>query len=453
MNENIFRAYDVRGNSSHDLTDDVVKIIGSVLGEYVREFGDNSIYLGHDSRLSKDRIKKSLILGIHSAGVDVNYLGLVPTPMVYYATKKGISNHGVMITGSHNPKEDNGLKIVIDGNSISGLEIKKRVTNYKYDKSLTAQTFSQDLTNDYLDEIKRNAPIGKPMKVILDAGNGAAGPLAKRVFENIGIDIISINEEPDGNFPNHHPDPGKEKNLVQLKEEIIRNDADIGFAFDGDGDRVGLVAKSGNQVLSDHIIMLLSQYFLKLKKGSIVYDVKCSNELPKLILEHGGKPVMEKTGHFNIKNRIKETSAILGGEMSGHIFINHNWYGFDDAIYTAAIITSILSNDKHTLDEMVSRFPKTYSTEELNLNVKDEQKFGYVKTFIEKMNFPNADVNLLDGVRVSYENSWGLLRASNTSPKLVLRFEGNSQDDLKDIKEKFETNLKIIFPDLELIYS
>ena len=213
------------------------------------------------------------------------------------------------------------------------------------------------------------------------------------------------------------------------------------------------MAKSGNQVLSDHIIMLLSKYFLKLKKGSIVYDVKCSNELPKLILEHGGKPVMEKTGHFNIKNRIKETSAILGGEMSGHIFINHNWYGFDDAIYTAAIITSILSNDKHTLDEMVSKFPKTYSTEELNLNVKDEQKFGYVKTFIEKMNFPNADVNLLDGVRVSYENSWGLLRASNTSPKLVLRFEGNSQDDLEDIKEKFETNLKMIFPDLELIYS
>ena len=162
---------------------------------------------------------------------------------------------------------------------------------------------------------------------------------------------------------------------------------------------------------------------------------------------------MEKTGHFNIKNRIKETSAILGGEMSGHIFINHNWYGFDDAIYTAAIITSILSNDKHTLDEMVSKFPKTYSTEELNINVKDEQKFGYVKTFIEKMNFPNADVNLLDGVRVSYENSWGLLRASNTSPKLVLRFEGNSQDDLEDIKEKFETNLKTIFPDLELIYS
>ena len=453
MNKNIFRAYDIRGNSKTDLDQTTITKIGYVLGERIKKNDHDSVYVGHDSRLSAKEIQSALVAGLNAAGIKVLLLGMVPTPMVYFATKTGVTPNGVMITGSHNPKEDNGLKIVIDGNSISGLEIKKRVKNYKYDKDLNAQTFSQDLTNDYLNEIKRNAPIGKPMKVILDAGNGAAGPLARRVFENIGIDIISINEEPDGNFPNHHPDPGKEKNLVQLKEEIIRNDADIGFAFDGDGDRVGLVAKSGNQVLSDHIIMLLSQYFLKLKKGPIVYDVKCSNELPKLILEHGGKPIMEKTGHFNIKNRIKETSAILGGEMSGHIFINHNWYGFDDAIYTAAIITSILSNDKHTLDEMVSKFPKTYSTEELNINVKDEQKFGYVKTFIEKMNFPNADVNLLDGVRVSYENSWGLLRASNTSPKLVLRFEGNSQDDLEDIKEKFETNLKTIFPDLELIYS
>ncbi len=453
MNKNIFRAYDIRGNSSQDLSDDIVKKIGSILGEYVKEFGDSSIYLGHDSRLSKDRIKESLISGIHSVGVDVYYLGLVPTPMVYYATKKGSSNHGVMITGSHNPKEDNGMKIVINGNPVSGHEIKQRVMNYTDVKNSSGKIVNHDFTLDYLDEIQKNAPIGKQMKVVLDAGNGAAGPLARKVFEKIGLKIISINEEPDGNFPNHHPDPGKEKNLIQLKEEMQRNDADIGFAFDGDGDRVGLIAKSGNQVLSDHIIMILSQYFLKLKKGVIVYDVKCSNELPKLILKHGGKPVMEKTGHFNIKNRIKETSAILGGEMSGHIFINYDWYGFDDAIYTAAIITSILSNKNYSLDEMILQYPKTYSTEELNLNVKDEQKFTYVEKFIQKMSFPNADINLLDGVRVSYENSWGLLRASNTSPKLVFRFEGNSQEDLEDIKDKFETNLKTIFPDLELNYS
>ena len=243
MNENIFRAYDVRGNSLHDLTDDVVKIIGSVLGEYVREFGDNSIYLGHDSRLSKDRIKKEFNFGDPFCWSGCKLSWARSNTYGVLRNKKRDFESWSNDYGSHNPKEDNGLKIVIDGNSISGLEIKKRVSNYKYNNSLTAQTFSQDLTNDYLDEIKRNAPIGKPMKVILDAGNGAAGPLAKRVFENIGIDIISINEEPDGNFPNHHPDPGKRKNLVQLKEEIIRNDADIGFAFDGDGDRVGLVAK------------------------------------------------------------------------------------------------------------------------------------------------------------------------------------------------------------------
>ena len=453
MNENIFRAYDIRGNAYEDLTDNVVQKIGSVLGNYVVKAGDQSIYVGHDSRLSKDRIKKNLIVGITSVGVDVHDLGLVPTPMVYYATKATGSEHGVMITGSHNPKEDNGMKIVIKGNPVSGLEIKDKVVNFKENKKIHGKVISHDLTDQYLNEIKEKILIKKPLKVVLDAGNGASGPLARKVFEGIGIDIISINEEPDGNFPNHHPDPGKEKNLVQLKRTIEENKADLGFAFDGDGDRVGLITRSGNQVLSDHIIMLLSSYFLKFKKGPVVYDVKCSNELPKLIKSHGGKPIMEKTGHFNIKNTIKETSAILGGEMSGHIFINYKWYGFDDAIYTAAVISSIVSQNNKDLNEIIAEFPKSYSTEELNLNVLDEEKFLFVEQFTEQMDFPNADINLLDGVRVSYKDCWGLIRASNTSPKLVLRFEGNSKESLNKIQIKFEKNLKRIFPNLELKYT
>jgi len=453
MNLNIFRAYDIRGNAELDLNDTTVQKIGYVLGEKVKSFGDYKIFVGHDSRLSRMDIFNSLVKGLNASGVEVFNLGLVPTPMLYYATKKGQFNHGVMITGSHNPKEDNGLKIVINDSPTSGLEIREEVLKVESlnigDELLQDKNFE----NEYLQEVKAQAALERPLKIVLDAGNGASGPLATKVFKEIGADVIAINEMPDGNFPNHHPDPSKEKNLKQIKESIIHESADFGFAFDGDGDRVGLITSSGKQISSDHIIMILCEYYLKLKKGPIVFDVKCSNELPKLISMHGGQPIMEKTGHFNIKKSIKRHNAVLGGEMSGHIFINHNWYGFDDAIYTAAILSKILSEQSITIDEIVDKFPKTFSTPELNLDVDDDDKFEMVEKFISEMKFKDAEVNLIDGVRINKENCWGLLRASNTSPKFVLRFEGRTEEDLKIIKEEFELNLNRIFPNLNLEYS
>lgn len=453
MNLNIFRAYDIRGNAEADLNDTTVQKIGYVLGKKVKSLRDDEIFVGHDSRLSRMEIFKNLVKGLNAAGVKVFNLGLVPTPMLYYATKKGQCNHGVMITGSHNPKEDNGLKIVINDSPTSGLEIRDEVLKIEsvnvQDELLEDTSFE----NEYLREVKAQAALKRSLKIVLDAGNGASGPLATKVFREIDADVIAINETPDGNFPNHHPDPSKEKNLAQIKEKIIDEGADFGFAFDGDGDRVGLITSSGKQISSDHIIMILCEYYLNLVKGPVVFDVKCSNELPKLISMHGGQPIMEKTGHFNIKKSIRDHNAVLGGEMSGHIFLNHNWYGFDDAIYTAAILSKILSEQNITIEEMVARFPKTFSTPELNLDVDDDNKFAMVERFISEMKFKDAEVNLIDGVRINKKNCWGLLRASNTSPKFVLRFEGSTEEDLRTIKEEFELNLNTIFPDLSLDYS
>ena len=257
--------------------------------------------------------------------------------------------------------------------------------------------------------------------------------------------FLSINKDPDGNFPNHHPDPSKEKNLEQLKSAVQENGADIGFAFDGDGDRVGMITNSGDSVLADHLIMILSEHYLKKKKGAIIFDVKCSSQLPILIENFGGTAIMEKTGHFNIKKAIKKYNAILGGEMSGHIFINHDWYGFDDAIYTAVMLAKVISDTGQTVSSVIEQFPKTFTTPELNLDVDDEKNSRWLKNLKSKMQFPDAEFNTIDGVRVSIGSSWGLMRASNTSPKLVFRFEAETEEDLKRIKNLFESNLKIFF--------
>ena len=304
----------------------------------------------------------------------------------------------------------------------------------------------------YIEEVANKVKINKKLKVVLDAGNGAAGILAEKMFTALGHEVISINKEPDGNFPNHHPDPSKEKNLIEIKREIDLTNADIGFAFDGDGDRIGLITNKGESVIADQIIMLMAEFYLGQVKGPIVFDVKCSNQLPLLIENFGGEPVMEKTGHFNIKKRIRQTNAVMGGEMSGHIFINHDWYGFDDAIFSAVILTKIITDLDVSISELVNKIPSTHSTPELNLNVKDEEKFNMVKKFKSEMEFPNADINTIDGVRISIDNSWALLRASNTSPKLVLRFEGDTEDNLNQIKSLFENNFLRIFPDIKLDY-
>ena len=453
MNKNIFRAYDIRGNANSDLDSNTVTKIGYVLGKRIIRNGHHSVYIGFDSRLSAQKIFKALSKGFNIANVKVLNIGLVPTPLVYYATKIGNTPNGVMITGSHNPKDDNGLKMVINDNAVSGIDLLDEVKNVIDLGANIPNVEHIDIVTRYLDEVSKTIQITKPMKVVLDSGNGAAGEVAHQIFNSIGIETYSIYKEPDGNFPNHHPDPSKEKNLTDLKKAVLELNADVGFAFDGDGDRVGMITNDGQSVLADHLIMLLSRFYLQQKKGSIVFDVKCSNQLPKLITDHGGTPIMEKTGHFNIKRTIKEKQAILGGEMSGHIFINHDWYGFDDAIFTAAILAKIIAQSKNTASEIIREFPRTFSTPELNLEVEDSNKFEMVEKFINEMSFPESDLNTIDGVRVTIGSAWGLMRASNTSPKLVFRFEAESDEELLQIKNLFEENLSRIFPDLSLNFN
>ena len=370
MNENIFRAYDIRGNAEQDLTPDVLVKIGFVLGNKVKDSGSDAIYVGHDSRLSCQRIFTDLCVGINSAGIKVLNLGLVPTPMVYYATNVGSTSHGVMITGSHNPKDDNGLKIVLDGGPVSGLDILNYVKKVESCATNEANIENISFEDQYIHEVVSKSSTSKKLKIVLDSGNGAAGILAHKTFVALGHETISINQEPDGNFPNHHPDPSKEKNLEQIKSKISETNADLGLAFDGDGDRVGLITNNGDFVLSDHIIMMLAEYYLKQTKGPVVFDVKCSDELGKIIEQNGGEPIMEKTGHFNIKNTIKNTNAVLGGEMSGHIFINHEWYGFDDAIFSGAMLSKIVAESGKSASDIRDHFPKTYSTPNLTLMLK-----------------------------------------------------------------------------------
>ena len=453
MNKNIFRAYDIRGSSITDLDDQTIRKIGYVLGRRILNSGKDSVYIGHDSRLSAASLQKSLTVGFNASGVKVLGLGLVPTPLVYYATKTGSTPNGVMITGSHNPKDDNGLKIVLNDSAVSGLELFEEVANQDLIPEVPENFEKVEIVPNYLKEIKEKIPISNKFKVILDAGNGAAGEIADLIFNALGFETISINKEPDGNFPNHHPDPSKEKNLEELKMKVKEHNADVGFAFDGDGDRVGMITNHGDSVLADHLIMLLTQHYLKKRSGPIIFDVKCSSQLPALINELGGKAIMEKTGHFNIKKAIKKHNAVLGGEMSGHIFINHEWYGFDDAIYTAAILAQIISDDESSSSEVINKFPKTFSTPELNLDVSDDEKFKMVEQFKSEMSFPNSELNTIDGVRVTIGSAWGLVRASNTSPKLVFRFEAETEEELKEIKELFLDNLKRIFPDLSLNFS
>ena len=453
MNKNIFRAYDIRGHAKKDLDSTTIEKIGYVLGQRVKENNFDSVYIGHDSRLSCERIKNDLIKGINAAEVKVLNLGLVPTPMVYYATKVGSTSNGIMITGSHNPKDDNGLKMVINDNPISGTEIKESVENLGTVPTNGSKIMENiDFEKKYIEEVANKIKISKKLKVVLDGGNGAAGILADKMFNALGLEVVSINKEPDGNFPNHHPDPSKESNLIELKNEINLSNADIGFAFDGDGDRIGLITNEGQSIIADQIIMLMAEFYLAKKKGAVVFDVKCSNQLSLLIEKLGGEPVMEKTGHFNIKKRIKQTNAVMGGEMSGHIFVNHDWYGFDDAIFSAVMLTKIISDLDTSLSEKMNKIPTTYSTPELNLHIKEEDKFTLIEKFKSEMEFPNANINTIDGIRVSIGDSWALMRASNTSPKLVFRFEGDTEENLNQIRGLFEKNFIRIFPEIKLDY-
>jgi phosphomannomutase/phosphoglucomutase len=451
MQESIFRENDIRGTYPEELNESIIKDIAKGIAKKCKAENVNSIAVARDGRLSGESLLSNFCEAIASYGLDVNCIGLATSPMLYFAAKKENSKSGIMITGSHNPKDYNGIKMVINDSSVSGNEI---LTLIKDDADLEiinrGQITYSDIKDLYINEVIDNVMDDlSNLKVVLDSGNGAAGHVAPELFKKLGCEVIELHSEVDGNFPNHHPDPGKLENLKDIISEVKKQNADIGFAFDGDGDRVGLITNKGEMIFPDKQMMLFSEDILKKRKGGIVFDVKCSNHLENIISSNGGNPIMSPTGHFHIKNAIKKNNALLGGEMSGHIFFNDRWYGFDDGCYAAVRTAEILAKSNKSISDIFSRFPDSFSTPELNMTVTDENKFKIVERFIEESQLKGEKITI-DGLRTNFKDGWGLLRASNTTPKLVLRFEGNSFESMNRIQEEFISELSRICPEIDI---
>ena len=449
--ESIFRENDIRGTYPEELNESVIKEVAKGIAKKCFQEDVSSIVVARDGRLSGESLLKTFCETISKYGIDVKNIGLATSPMLYFAAKKENSKSGIMITGSHNPKNYNGIKMVINDNSVSGSEILNLIKNDEIlDDSFTGNIIYSDIKEMYISEILENIETElSELKVVIDSGNGAAGFVAPELFKRLGCNVIELYSEVDGNFPNHHPDPGKLENLEDIISEVKNKKADIGFAFDGDGDRVGLITNSGDMIFPDKQMMLFSKDILNSKKGSIVFDVKCSNHLSNLIVKNGGIPIMAPTGHFHIKKAIKKNNALLGGEMSGHIFFNDKWYGFDDGPYAAVRAAEILAKSNRSISDIFREFPESFSTPELNITVTDENKFEIIDRFMTNSNI-DGDKILIDGLRVNFNDGWGLLRASNTTPKLVLRFEGDTEESMNRIQNEFISELSRICPEIDI---
>ena len=452
ISKSIFREYDIRGIYPAQINEQVVHKIAKAISVKCLDEGVSEICIARDGRLSGEKLLSALENSLSNNGIDVINAGLATTPLLYFAAKKSKHKSGVMITGSHNPKNYNGVKLIINDKPVSGTEIYNLINNTTKVSDHKGKIIYRDFKDEYISEIKKNIVVKEKLKVVVDCGNGASGCIAPKLYSELGCEVINLYAEVDGNFPNHHPDPGIPKNLIDLIEKVKETNADIGLAFDGDGDRVGLVTNHGEIVFPDKILMMLSKDILSLNKGKIIFDVKCSDSLPKLIKDNGGIPLMYPTGHFNIKNGIKEHNPLLAGEMSGHIFFNDKWYGFDDGVYSGARIIELILKTNKSISNLIEDFPKLFSTPELNIEVSDEIKFEIVEKFIANCALEGEKI-LIDGLRINFENGWGLLRASNTSPMLVMRFEGNSKRSLDHIKNEFIKELSRICPNIDINLS
>ena len=450
VNQHIFRANDIRGVAYEDLTEEVVTKLGKSLGSEALERGVKDFVIGRDGRLSSPDMYEWLSGGVLSTGCNVINIGIVTSPMFYHSTFVLESASGVVITGSHNPGEYNGFKVVFNNQSTSSEEIvslKKRILNNDF-KTGEGLCRDEDIKESYINEIISSVKLNKQLNISIDCGNGSAGIIAKEVYERLGCNVRELYGDIDGQFPNHHPDPSKVENMLDLIKDVEENQSCVGLAFDGDADRLGVISPKGEIIYPDRqMILFANQVINESSAAKIVFDVKCSKLLPDEILKLGGEPLICKTGHTFIKQKIRETNAQLGGEMSGHIFFNDRWKGFDDGIYAGARMLEIIASED--TEDIFSELPNMVSTPELNVPASDEGKFFLVEEFIKKTDFSNAKIIDIDGIRVEYEKGWGLLRASNTSPALVLRFEAETEDDLNDIKTIFYENLKRIEPDIE----
>ncbi len=455
IDRSIFRAYDIRGVMGQTLDAGVAELIGQAIGSLMHDQGLQDIVVGRDGRLSGPELSEGLITGLRKAGRNVIDVGLVPTPVVYFGCYHLRTGCGVAITGSHNPPDYNGFKIVVGGETLSGTAITDLHARIAEDQLHEADSHGaldeRDISDDYVERIAGDIQIGQRLKVVVDAGNGAAGILGPCVLEAIGAEVTPLFCDIDGTFPNHHPDPSEPKNLAALVQMVERLDADLGIAFDGDGDRLGVVTRTGKNIYPDRLLMLFAADVLQRNPGAVVvYDVKCTGRLPAHILLHGGSPLMWKTGHSLIKAKMRETEAELAGEMSGHFFFAERWYGFDDGIYAAARLLEILATSGYTPDEVFDALPDGISTPEIKVEAPDGDPHAFVARFLSSAHFEGARLSTIDGLRVDWPDGWGLVRASNTTPVLVMRFDADSNAAMARIQQAFREQLLAVQPGMTL---
>jgi len=443
----IFKAYDIRGIVDNTLTTDIAFKIGQAVGSEVIASGGNSIVIGRDGRLSGPILAEVLSNGLRAAGVNVIDIGLAPSPVVYYSSYSKNIPSCIAITGSHNPPDYNGFKMVVDGVTLSAERIqavKQRIIDNDFTQG-EGGYIQEEIIDDYIARIVGDVKLDRKMKIVIDSGNGVAGATAPQVFRGIGCDVVDLFSEVDGTFPNHHPDPSQIENLQDLIAAVKEHDAELGLAFDGDGDRLGVVSKKGEIVWADRQMILFAQDVLSRNPGAeIIYDVKCSRNLPAEIEAAGGKATMWRTGHSFIKAKLRETGAALAGEMSGHIFIKDRWFGFDDGVYAGARLLELLSKLEKTPQQVFDSLPNSVNTPELRMDFDEGEHYVFMDKLKEVADFGNAQVSKIDGLRVDYNDGFGLIRPSNTTPILVLRFEADTEEAIARIQADFKTAISLI---------
>ena len=446
----IFKAYDIRGIVPQTVTDDVALALGRAFGTVARQQGETTVAVGRDGRLSGPSLSAALMRGLQDAGIQVIDVGMVTTPMLYFAAST-LCHSGIQVTGSHNPRDYNGFKMVLAGRAIYGDDIqalRQLMETETWVLQAGGSSRSVDVLADYTARIAGDIKLARPMKIVVDSGNGVAGASAPAILRAIGCDVQELYSEVDGHFPNHHPDPSKPENLQDVINALRDGDAELGLAFDGDGDRLGIVTKDGNNIYPDRQMMLFARDVLsRVPGGTIVYDVKCSQRLAPAITEAGGTPLMYKTGHSLIKAKMREIDSPLGGEMSGHIFFKERWYGFDDGTYAGCRLLEIVSRGADA-SAVLNALPTSFSTPELNVVCAEGEPHRLVDQLVARAAFPApAVVNTIDGLRVDWPDGFGLVRASNTTPVLVLRFEGQTQAALERIQKAMLELLHAVKPD------
>jgi phosphomannomutase/phosphoglucomutase len=453
----IFRAYDVRGIVDEALTADIVMALGRAIGSEARaqEQAPQTVVVGHDARLSSASLSEALITGLLATGCDVVNIGQVPTPIVYFATHYLQTGNGVIVTGSHNPPEYNGLKIMLGGQVLAGDQITRlrdRIEAGELTEGV-GNLQAMEVVDEYVRGIADDIPVtlGNAFQIVVDCGNGVAGEIAPKLYRALGHDVIELHCEVEGHFPHHHPDPSQPQNLKELIETVLETGADLGLAFDGDGDRLGVVDSKGAIIWPDQQMMLFAKDILSHNPGAtVVYDVKCSNHLKQVIEQFGGQPIMWKSGHSFIRKKMQESGAPFAGELTGHIFFSDRWYGFDDAFYAGARLLELLMASSEAPHKVFSKLPGAYSTPELRIDLAGEEHMEFMTRLLAVDAFLDAQVERLDGLRVNYPDGWGLVRASNTTPSLVLRFEGDTKDALERIQGTFKELLLKIEPNLAI---